>query len=152
MLRDGRRKPGVKIDLNRKKSSSKDDLSHVQYARNTFPLLAAGCAPHLAYLSSLSLGGRTYSGLGWRIFSLSRFHPSGVPTVGHSRESGIIILCGTEYWVLVHSSTFIVPCQCSVFSVHFFKILFSIQYLGISLSQYLSSCCVLAVPSSRQSW
>eukprot|EP01043_Picozoa_sp_COSAG02_P038965 COSAG02_NODE_3043_length_7483_cov_14.489166_1_plen_38_part_10 len=33
-------------------SSSKDDLSHVQYARNTFPLLAAGCAPHLAYLSS----------------------------------------------------------------------------------------------------
>ena len=39
-----------------------------------------------------SLGGRAYSGLSWRIFSLSRFHPSGVPTVGHSRESNIIIL------------------------------------------------------------
>eukprot|EP01043_Picozoa_sp_COSAG02_P024650 COSAG02_NODE_1354_length_13100_cov_7.477040_10_plen_79_part_00 len=34
-----------------------------------------GSVPHLAYLSSLSLGGRAYSGLGWRIFSLSRFHP-----------------------------------------------------------------------------
>ena len=72
-----------------------------------------GSVPHLAYLSSLSLGGRAYSGLSWRIFSLSRFHPSGVPTVGHSRESNIIILCGTEYWVLVHSSTFTSPCQCS---------------------------------------
>ena len=50
-----------------------------------------GSVPHLAYLSSLSLGGRAYSGLSWRIFSLSRFHPSGVPTVGHSRESNIII-------------------------------------------------------------
>ena len=50
-----------------------------------------GSVPHLAYLSSLSLGGRAYSVLSWRIFSLSRFHPSGVPTIGHGKESNIVI-------------------------------------------------------------
>ena len=74
--------------------SSKDDLSHVQYARFTFPLPAAGCAPHLAYLSSLSLGGRAYSGLGWRIFSSPCFHPSGAPTIGHS--IGIFVVLDTD--------------------------------------------------------
>ena len=110
-----------------------------------------GSVPHLAYLSSLSLGGRAYSGLSWRIFSLSRFHPSGVPTVGHSRESNIIILCGTEYWVLVHGSTFIVPCQCSVFSVHFKY--YSVFSISVSHCLSISVHVVfLAVPSSRQSW
>ena len=107
-----------------------------------------GSVPHLAYLSSLSLGGRAYSGLSWRIFSLSRFHPSGVPTIGHSRESNIIILCGTEYWVLAHSSTFISPCQCSVFSVHFryysvFSILVS-HCLSISVHVALYALPALA--------
>ena len=93
-------------------SSSKDDLSHVQYARNTFPLPAAGCAPHLAYLSSLSLGGRTYSGLGWRIFSPPCFHPSGAPTIGHGKAL-------SWYWILmlVPSATRYVIFRYSVFSI-----------------------------------
>ena len=98
-------------------SSSKDDLSHVQYARSTFPLLAAGCAPHLAYLSSLSLDGRAYSGLGWRIFSSPCFHPSGAPTIGHS--IGIFVVLDTD-----------VSTQCHTLCYYSLS---SIQYLASSI-------------------
>ena len=104
---------------------SKDDLSHVQYARFTFPLPAAGCAPHLAYLSSLSLGGRTYSGLGWRIFSPPCFHPSGAPTVGHS--IGIFVVLNTD-----------VSTQCHTLCYYSLS---SIQYLASSI---LWPCCLVA--------
>ena len=98
-------------------SSSKDDLSYVQYARSTFPLLAAGCAPHLAYLSSLSLDGRAYSGLGWRIFSSPCFHPSGAPTIGHS--IGIFVVLDTD-----------VSTQCHTLCYYSLS---SIQYLASSI-------------------